>query len=83
MTGLGQYRYNRDEIDLSIAAYRNAIKLDEKNQNAKFGLSDSLTNQAADLLEADKLLEAEELFKEAIALNSQNSAAYARLRRVF
>lgn len=79
LTGLGQYRYNRDEMDLSIAAYRNALKLDAKNQNAKLGLSDALTGKAAELLATDKLLEAEELFKEAIALNSQNSAAYAGL----
>lgn len=83
LTGLGLYRFNRDEIDLSIEAYRNAIKLDAKNQNAKLGLSDSLTNKAADFLAADKLLEAEELFKEAIDLNSQNSAAYAGLGEYF
>lgn len=79
LTGLGQYRFNRDEMDLSIEAYRNAVKLDAKNLNAKLGLSDSLTGKAAELLEADKLLEAEELLKEAISLNSQNSAAYAGL----
>lgn len=79
LTGLGLYRYNRDEMDLSIVAYRNAIKLDAKNQNAKLGLSDSLTGKAAEFLEADKLLDAEELLKEAIALNSQNSAAFAGL----
>ena len=83
LTGLGQYRYNRDEIDESIAAYRNAIRLDAKNLNAKLGLSDALTSKAAELLEADKLLEAEELFNEAIALNNQNSAAYAGLGEYF
>ena len=83
LTGLGQYRYNRDEIDESIAAYRNAIRLDAKNLNAKLGLSDALTSKAAEYLEADKLLEAEELFNEAIALNNQNSAAYAGLGEYF
>ena len=79
LTGLGLYRFNRNEFDLSIASYRNAINLDPNNLNAKLGLSDSLTGKAVGFLEADKLLEAEELLKEAISFNNQNSAAFAAL----
>ncbi|MDQ3179690.1 MAG: tetratricopeptide repeat protein, partial [Acidobacteriota bacterium] len=77
LTGLGLYRYNRNEIDESIDAYRNSNRLDEKNLNAKLGLSDALAVKAAKLLEEDKLSDAENLLKEAIELNSENSAAYA------
>lgn len=79
LTGLGQYRYNRDEFDLSIDAYRNSIRLDAKNMNAKFGLSDALTSKAAQLFEDDKTQEAKGLFEEALTLNNDNSAAFAGL----
>lgn len=79
LTGLGQYRYNRDEFDLSIDAYRNSMRLDAKNLNAKLGLSDALTGKATQLFEDDKPQEAKGLFEEALTLNNENSAAFAGL----
>lgn len=79
LTGLGQYRYNRDEFDQSIEAYRNSIRLDAKNLNAKLGLSDALTSKAAQLFEDDKEQEAKGLYEEALTFNNENSAAFAGL----
>lgn len=83
ITGAGLYFYEQNEMDKSIDAYRQAIDLDNKNADAKLGLSDALANRGSSLLEIDKPQEARRLFDEAIALNDKNSVAYSGLGEIY
>ncbi len=82
-TGAGLYFYQQNEIDKSIDAYREALNLDDKNADAKLGLSDALAVKGGNLIENDKLTEARGLFDEAIKLNDKNSAAYSGLGEIY
>jgi superkiller protein 3 len=82
-TGFGLYFYQQNELDKSIDAYREAIDLDEKNIDAKLGLSDALAMKAGSLLDSDKTIEARGLFDEAIQLNDKNSVAYSGLGEIY
>ncbi|MCY7345485.1 MAG: tetratricopeptide repeat protein [Pyrinomonadaceae bacterium] len=83
LTGSGQYYYEQNQLNDSIAAYRDAIDLDAKNNDAKFGLSDALAALASDSLEKEKVQEARGLFNEAIELNDKNSVAQAGLGEIY
>lgn len=83
LTGAGLYYFKRDEVDKSFEYYREAIKLDSSNQDAKFGLSDSLVAKGDQLVEADEAGKAKYLYQEAIVYNDKNSAAYAGLGEIF
>ncbi len=82
-TGAGHYFYERNETDKSIDAYRQAIDLDQKNADAKLGLSDALASRGSSLLEIDKSREARRVFDEALKLNDKNSVAYSGLGEIY
>lgn len=83
LTGSGQYYYEQNQLNEAISAYRDAIDLDAKNNDAKFGLSDALAALASDSLEKEKIQEARGLFNEAIELNDKNSVAQAGLGEIY
>lgn len=81
--GVGEYHLNRDELDQSIGWFRESVQLDEKNNNAKTGLSDALTRKGDELLTAEKYDVAKLFFEEAIRHNQKNAAAHAGLAAIF
>lgn len=85
LTGAAQYYFNENEIDKAIEYYREASKLDEKNEFARLGLSDALTRKGDDLFNANdsQAKIAQTFYNEAITLNSDNSAAYAGIAEVY
>ncbi len=85
MTGAAQYYFNDNQVEKSIEYYREAYKLDEKNDFARLGLSDSLTRKGDELMDGKDSPEriAETFYLEAIKLNPENSAAYAGLGEVY
>jgi hypothetical protein len=52
--GVGEYHLNRDDVDKSIDWFRESVQLDEKNANAKTGLSDALARKGDQLLNEEK-----------------------------
>ena len=85
LTGAAQYYFNENEIDKSIEYFREAYKLNPKNDLAKLGLSDALTRRGDDWLNAKevKVKAAENFYTEAISLNAENSAAFVGLGEVY
>lgn len=74
----GETQLERGEIDKAIASFRQAIKLYSKNEFAKGGLSDALTQKANSYPESDADL-AIPVYEEAIRLDANNGLAYAGL----
>lgn len=81
--GVGEYHLNRDELDKSIGWFRESVQLDEKNSNAKTGLSDALTRKGNELLTAEKYDLAKMFFEEALRNNQKNAGAHAGLATVY
>lgn len=82
-TGAGLFYYNENQNDKSIGFFREAVKLDQKNADAKLGLSDVLARKGAELSEGDRKAEAKVLYEEAIKFNDKNSVAYVGLGEVY
>jgi tetratricopeptide (TPR) repeat protein len=85
LTGAAQYYFNENEIDKSVEYFREANKLNPKNDLARLGLSDALTRKGDDFmaLEESKIALAEKFYNEAITFNAENSAAYSGLGEVY
>jgi tetratricopeptide (TPR) repeat protein len=81
--GVGEYHLNRDEVDKAVEWFREATLLDEKNNNAKTGLSDALTRKGNDLLGSEKYDMAKLFFEEALRHNQKNAGAHAGLAVIF
>jgi tetratricopeptide (TPR) repeat protein len=81
--GVGEYHLNRDEVDKSVEWFREATLLDEKNNNAKNGLSDALTRKGNNLLTDEKYELAKLVFEEALRHNPKNAGAHAGLAIIF
>lgn len=77
--GVGEYYLNRNEIDQSIEFFREATVLDEKNEKAKFGLSEALTRKGDELLVQQKYDLAKMFYDDALNSNPNNAFAYAGL----
>jgi len=83
LTGAGLFYYDKNEIDKSIGFFREAVSLDQKNADAKFGLSDALARKGAEFFENDRKDEARTFYEEAIKFNDKNSVAYIGLGEVY
>lgn len=81
--GVGEYHLNRDDIDKSVDWFRESVQLDEKNKNAKNGLSEALTRKGDQLLTAEKYELAKLLYDEALRNNPKNAAAHAGIAEIF
>lgn len=82
-SGVGEYYVDKGDYDLSFDFFRDAIRLDDKNDAAKLGFSEALALKGNDLLVKDQGGQAKGLFQEAIKYNPKNSAAYFGLGEVY
>lgn len=82
-TGVGEYYVDKADYDLAFDFFRDAIRLDEKNTNAKAGYSEALALKGNDLLVKDQTGPAKALFEEAIKNDPKNAAAYFGLGEVY
>ncbi len=71
------------ETDKAIETYKNALKNNPQNQNAKFGLSDAYVVKGDETLAANGGDKAKIFYQEAVKLDDSNYAAYANLAQVF
>ena len=81
--GVGEYHLNQDKLDDAISWFRESIQLDEKNVNAKNGLSDALTLKGTQILARENYDIAKMLFDEALKNNPKNAGAYAGLAEIY
>jgi superkiller protein 3 len=81
--GVGEYFLNQDNLDESINWFRESVQLDEKNINAKNGLSDALTLKGTQILSKENYEIAKLLFDEALKNNAKNAGAYAGLAEIY
>ncbi|MEP6901369.1 MAG: tetratricopeptide repeat protein [Actinomycetota bacterium] len=81
--GVGEYYLNQDDIDKSVEFFRESAQLDEKNGNAKTGLSEALTRKGDDLLSKENYEIAKLLYDEAVKINPKNAAAQAGLAEIY
>jgi tetratricopeptide (TPR) repeat protein len=75
----GDIFLDRGDVGKAISYYREAIKLNPKNDLAKLGLSEALTQQADEIFEKDGAVSAIPIYDEAISLDNNNAGAYAGL----
>ena len=71
------------ETDKAIETYKNALKNNPQNQNAKLGLSEAYIIKGDDALAASGRNEAKIFYQEAIKSDDSNYAAYAKLAEIF
>lgn len=83
LAGGGEYYLENDKIDDAVGIFRESLKLDKNNANAKLGLSDALTRKGDALLDKEEFDGAKAIYQEAITYNDKNGAAYAGLGEVF
>ncbi len=81
--GVGEFYLNQDKVDEAVQWFRESVQLDEKNPNAKTGLSDALTRKGDQLLNKENYEIAKLLYTEAISHNPKNAAAYAGLAEIY
>lgn len=71
------------ETDKAIETYKNALKNNPQNQNAKLGLSDAYIIKGDEAQTAGGIDEAKILYQEAVKSDASNYAAFAKLAQVF
>lgn len=74
--GVGEYYFDRNELDKSINFFRESVSLDAKNQKAVDGLSETLAAKGHERLISDTPQSAKALFLEALKNNPKNASAY-------
>ncbi|MFT3744641.1 MAG: tetratricopeptide repeat protein [Pyrinomonadaceae bacterium] len=74
--GVGEFYLDKGDIELALAAFRDALELDENNVAARAGYSEALATQGNDLLVKDQANAAKSVFLESLKFNPKNSAAY-------
>ena len=81
--GVAQYYLNQNNLPEAVNYYREAVSLDEKNEDAKLGYSDVLVQVGDKYIDEEDYRKAKKEYLEAIRINSENSAAYAGLGEVY
>jgi tetratricopeptide (TPR) repeat protein len=71
------------QIDQAIAVYREALKSDPKNDNARSGLSDALVAKGIDVAGDTNNSTAVVYLEEAVSLDPKNDVAYAKLGEIY
>jgi superkiller protein 3 len=71
------------QIDPAIASYREALKNNPQNADAKLGLSDALAAKGIEVAGDTNNAAAAPFLEEAVALDSNNDVAYAKLGEVY
>jgi superkiller protein 3 len=82
-TGVGEYYIDASDSDNAIEFFRQAVRMDEKNNIAPKGLSEALSLKGNELLVKDKPDDARTYFDEAISYNPNNAVAYYGLGEVY
>lgn len=80
--GVGEYYIDNNDLDNSVKFFREAVALDDKNSNARIGLSEALALKGNELLVNDKADLSRQYFTDALEYNPNNSAAYFGLGEV-
>lgn len=83
LAGVGEYYNDKGDYEKAMEFFRDAVTLDETNQSAKSGYSESLSMKGNDMLVKGQANDAKALFLEALKLDSKNSAAYFGLGEVY
>lgn len=83
LAGAGETYLERGDTQKAITYFREAIKLDSKNEVAKQGLSEALTRYADSVYDESGANEAKPIYEEAIQLDSKNAAAFAALASIY
>ena len=73
----------RGETEKAITYFREAIRLDAKNENARKGLSEALTRFADSVYDTKDAATAKPYYEEAIKFDSNNAAAFAGLGSIY
>ena len=71
------------QIDPAIASYREALKNNPQNADAKLGLSDALAAKGIDVAGDTNNVAAATYLEEAVVLDPKNDVAYAKLGEVY
>jgi tetratricopeptide (TPR) repeat protein len=81
--GVAQYYLNQNNLDEAVNYYKEAVSLDEKNEDAKLGYSDVLVQVGDKYIDDEDYRKAKKEYLEAIQVNPENSSAYAGLGEVY
>ena len=81
--GIGEFYLAKGDLNASLEAFRDAIRLDENNLTAKTGFSEALATRGNDLLVKDDAATAKSMFLEALKYDPKNSAAYFGLGEAY
>ncbi len=81
--GVGEFYLDKGDIDLALAAFRDALELDENNSLAKTGYSEALVAKGNQYLDKDQAREAKGMYMEALKFDSRNAAAYFGLAEAY
>ncbi len=83
LTAKGEGYLDSDKYDLAIAAFRDALVQNPKNDRATGGLSEALTGKGIEVA-GDRNNEAAAVyFNEAVKLDKENAVAYAQLAAIY
>ena len=74
--GVGEFYLDKGDLELALAAFRDALELDENNAAARAGYSEGLASRGNELLVKDQANAAKSVFLESLKFNPRNSAAY-------
>ncbi len=83
LTGAGHYAFAEKKYEAATAYYLEAIDLDPQNQDAKLGISESLTAQGDEYMEREEARNARNFYDDALRYNAKNSSAFIGLGEVF
>ena len=72
----------KGDVAAAVTNYREALKVNPRNANAKLGLSQAITLQGVELA-STSADEAEVLLTEAVKLDPRNDVAYAKLGEIY
>lgn len=81
--GVGEFYLAKGDLDLSLAAFRDALELDETNALARTGYSEALAAKGNDHLLKEEFGPAKAMFLEALKFDPKNSPAYFGLAEAY
>lgn len=81
--GVAQYYLNQNNLDEAVNYYKEAVSLDENNEDATLGYSDVLVQVGDKYVDEEDYRKAKKEYLEAVKVNPENSAAYAGLGEVY
>ncbi|HEX8251295.1 MAG TPA: tetratricopeptide repeat protein, partial [Pyrinomonadaceae bacterium] len=83
LTGAAEVYLERNQTDMAIEYFRQALALNPKNENARLGLSEALTAKGEETSAKTNPQDSIVFYEEAAKLNDKNSAAFASLGEIY